>query len=148
MLTKETFQADLKEAIRKRDGLRKNVIRSVLSAIQLKEIETGEPVDEASLLSLLHKEVNSRQETIEAAQKAGRPQMEATLRQEIEILESYLPQALSELELEELVREVIQETGADSMADIGLVMRTLMPRIAGRADGRAASEKVRALLAG
>jgi uncharacterized protein YqeY len=148
MPTKETFEADLKQAIRERHRLRKNVIRGVLSAIQLKEIEVGQPVDEASLLSLLHKEVNSRQETIEAAQQAGRPQMEETLRQEIDILESYLPQRLSELQLEELVREVIQQTGAESMADMGLVMRTLMPRIAGRADGRAASEMARALLSG
>jgi uncharacterized protein YqeY len=144
MLTRETFQADLKEALRERDSLRKNVIRGVLSAVQLKEIERGEPVGEAGVLSLLHKEVKEREETIEAAQQARRPEMVATLRQEIAIMNFYLPQRLSELE--QLVREVIWETGAASIADMGLVMRSVMPRLAGRADGRCASTGARALL--
>lgn len=146
MLTRDIFQSELTEAMRAQDSLRKNVIRGVLSAIQLKEKEAGEAIDEATLLSLLRKEVSSREETIEAAQQAGRPEMETVLRREIAILESYLPQPLSETDLKELVQQVIRDTGASSMADMGLVMRDLMPRIAGRADGRAASELARALL--
>jgi hypothetical protein len=146
MPTKESLQADLKEAMREVDTLRKNVIRLVLSAVKLKEVETGEPVDETTMLAILQKEVKSREETIEAAQQAGRPDMEAELEKEIAVLHAYLPQPLSADELEDLAAEVIEQVGATSPREMGQVMGELMPRLAGRADGRTASEVVRRLL--
>lgn len=146
MPTKESLQADLRDAIREKDTLRKSVIRMVLSAIKLKEVEKGDPVDASTLLSILQKEVKSREETIEAARQAGRPEMEAELQKEIAVLQAYLPQPLSVSELEGLAAEVIAEVGAQSPRDMGAVMGELMPRIAGRADGGEASQVVRRLL--
>lgn len=146
MPTKESLQADLRDAIREKDTLRKSVIRMVLSAIKLKEVEKGDPVDASTLLSILQNEVKSREETIEAARQAGRPEMEAELQKEIAVLQAYLPQPLSVSELEGLAAEVIAEVGAQSPRDMGAVMGELMPRIAGRADGGEASQVVRRLL--
>jgi hypothetical protein len=97
-------------------------------------------------LSLLQKEVKSRQETIEGAQQAKRPDLIAKAETEIGILNEFLPKPLTEEELKMLVKEVILEAGAESMAEVGRVMGLLMPRISGKADGKEANQIVRELL--
>jgi len=147
MNLKETLQSDLKDAMRAGDNLRKNTLRMVISALKLAEIEKNGPLDESTSLAIVQKEVKSRREAISDAQRANRPDIIQTAEQEINLLEHYLPKAFTPEELEALARQVIQETGATSLKEIGLVMKVLMPRLQGRATGDQASQVVRKLLA-
>jgi uncharacterized protein YqeY len=146
MLTKEELENDLRQAIRSQDDLRKRTLRMVLSAVKLAEVEKGAPLDEPALLGILQKEVKSRQETVEEAGKAGRADLVASTEEEIELLASYLPQALTQSELKDLIQRTIDEVGAEGPTDMGVVMKALMPKIQGRADGKTASDLVRAAL--
>lgn len=146
MNLKEELQEALKEAMRAGDKRRKKTLRMALAEIKNKEIEKGEALEEPEILGILQKEVKSRQETIEGAEQADRPDLIQEAEAEIDILKEYLPQPLDREELKSLVEEVISEVGAESMADMGKVMGTLMPKIRGRADGKEANEIVRDLL--
>jgi len=145
---KERLQEDLKEALRARDERRKAVIRMCLSAIQLAEVAHGGELDEPSLIAVLQKEARRRQETIEELRGADRPDRLAEEEAELAILESYLPRMLTREEIAEEAREVIAQVGASGPKDMGAVMRALMPRMKGRADGRLVNEVVRELLSG
>jgi uncharacterized protein YqeY len=146
MSMKEQLNQSLKEAIRAKDEVRKRTIRMALATIKNAEIEQQAELDEPAILGILQKEVGKRQETIEDAQRAGREDMIASQEAEIEILEEFLPKPLTQDELEDLVQEVIEEVGASSPREMGQVMKNLMPRIRGRADGQEASQIVRRLL--
>jgi uncharacterized protein YqeY len=146
MNTKLKLSNELKEALRAKDELRKRTIRMALAAIKNVEIDKGSELDEPAILAILQKEVKNRQETIEGAQQAKRDDLIAEAQAEIAILEAFLPQALTPAELEELVREAIAESGATSPREMGNVMRLLMPKIQGRADGKDASQMVQKLL--
>ncbi len=146
MDTKIQLENDLKDAIRANDDLRKRTIRLALSSIRLSEVEKGSQLDENAVLIILQKEVKSRLELIEDAQRASRPDLEKAARAEIEVLESYLPRPLSAEELEALAKQVIAETGAASQREMGQVMKILIPRLEGRATGEQASFVVRKLL--
>ncbi len=117
-----------------------------LASIKNAEVEAREELEEDLVLNLLQKEVKARQETIESAKMAQRPDLIEKAEQEIKILNEFLPQQLSAEELRVLVQEAIQESGASSMAEIGKVMGALMPKIRGRADGKQANQIVRELL--
>jgi len=147
MNLKEKLQTDLKDAIRSGNELRKNTIRMAISAIKLAEIEKNCPLDEPSILTVVHKEVKSRRESIADAERANRPDLIQTAEKEITILEEYLPKAFDPAELEALVRQAIQEAGATSLKEMGQVMKLLVPRLQGRATGEQASAAVRKLLA-
>ncbi len=136
----------LTEALKSGDTQRKTTLRMALAAIKNAEVEARGELEEAKVLSLLQKEVKSRQETIEGAQQAKRPDLIAKAETEIGILNEFLPEPLTEEELKALVKEVIQEAGAESMAEVGRVMGLLMPRISGKADGKEANQIVRELL--
>lgn len=146
MVSKEQLADDLKQAMRSGDEVAKRTLRMALTAIKLAEVERREPLDEGALLTLLQKELKTRQETVEEARQAGREALVASTEAEIEILKAYLPAQLSDEELKALAREAIEEAGATSPGDMGKVMKVLMPKLGGRADGRAASAAVRALL--
>jgi uncharacterized protein YqeY len=146
MLTKESLEEDLKNAMRVRDEVRKRTLRMVLTAVKFAEVDRRGPIDEPSLLALIQKEVKTRRETVEEAERAGRSDMVAATQAEIDILLGYLPQPLTSEELESLARQAIEEAGASEPSDMGKVMKVLMPRVQGRADGKAASELVRSLL--
>jgi uncharacterized protein YqeY len=146
MLTKAKFEEELKQAMLARDDVRKRTLRMVLTAVKLAEVEKLEELDEPELLALLQKEVKTRKETIEEAERADRDDLVASTQAEIEVLEVYLPKPFTQAELESLVRECIDESGAASPSDMGKVMKIIMPRIQGRADGKAVSELVRNLL--
>jgi len=146
MDTKEKLQEALKDAMRSGDPVRKRTLRSALAEIKNAEIEQGEPLEDSEILNVLQKEVKARRETIEGAEQADRQDLIEKAQQEIEVLEKYLPEPLSESELREIVQEAIQESGADSLADIGKVMGKVMPRIRGRAEGKDANRIVRELL--
>lgn len=136
----------LTEALRSGDAQRKTTLRMALAAIKNAEVEARGELEETKVLSLLQKEVKSRQETIEGAQQAKRPDLIAKAETEIGILNEFLPKPLTEEELKMLVKEVILEAGAESMAEVGRVMGLLMPRISGKADGKEANQIVRELL--
>lgn len=146
MSTKSQLESALKDAMRSNDDLRKRTLRMALSAIRLAEVDKGAALEDAAVLSLLQKEIKSRQESIEDARRAQRPDLEEASQAEIAVLQEFLPKQLSPEELEALAREAIAEVGATSVKEMGLVMKVLVPRLQGRAPGDQASQVVRRLL--
>ncbi len=143
MSIKKEIEKDFKEAMLASDELRKVTFRLALSAIKLAEVEKRAQLDEDEVIAILHKEVKSRRETINDAHQAGRQDLADIAEAEIAILIGYLPQPLSDAELEDLVKKAITEIGAKSLADMGKVMKTLMPRVQNRADGGQVSSMVK-----
>ena len=148
MNTKEKLTAAMRDAMKSGDDLKKTTLRMALAAINNLEIDKREEVDEPTVMSLLQKEVKSRREAIAEAKTAGRDDLIELAETEISFLEVFLPQSLSEDELRGLVQEAIAETGASSPREMGNVMKILMPRIQGRADGKLVSGIVRDALQG
>jgi uncharacterized protein YqeY len=147
MSLKTKLEADLKQAMRDSNELTKRTLRLALSAIKLAEVDQRAELDDPTILGILQKEVKSRLETIDEARDAGRDDLVGGGLAEIEILQAYLPESLTQEELLNLVEEAIEEAGASNPQDMGKVMKLLMPRIQGRADGKAASAAVRERLA-
>lgn len=146
MELKQQLQNDLKDAMRAGDNLRKRTLRMVLSAIRLAEVDKRRDLDDNEILAVIQKEVKSRKESIEEARKAGRPELAEATEAEIGVLQVYLPQPLSEEELEALAKEAVNEAGATNIREMGQVMKILIPRLEGRATGQQASQAVRKLL--
>ena len=146
MTLKTQLRDALTEALKAGDTQRKTTLRMALAAIKNAEVEARGELDEDRVISLLQKEVKFRQETIEGAEQANRPDLITKAETEIEILNAFLPKPLSEEELRGLVKEAIEEIGAESIADMGRVMGVLMPKIRGKADGKEANQIVRELL--
>ncbi|MEA3350498.1 MAG: GatB/YqeY domain-containing protein [Chloroflexota bacterium] len=146
MDTKEKLTQALKDALRSKDVLRKRVVRMALAAIKNAEVEKQDQLDEPDVLAIIQKEVKMRHETIEGAKMANRADLIAEAEAEIAFLEEFLPKPLTPAELEAIVREVIAEVGAASPRDMGKVMKPLMPKIRGRADGKEASQLVQQIL--
>jgi uncharacterized protein YqeY len=146
MNLKNQLREALTEALKSGETQRKTTLRMALASIKNAEVEAREDLGEDLVLNLLQKEVKARQETIEGAKKADRPDLIEKAEQEIKILNEFLPQQLSADELKVIVQEAIQESGASSMAEIGKVMGALMPKIRGKADGKLANQIVRELL--
>jgi uncharacterized protein YqeY len=143
---KEELAIALKDAIRAGDDVRKRSIRMVLAAVRQVEIDRQVKLDEAAVLSIIQKEIKTRKESVEEARQANRPDIVAATQAEIVVLQGYLPEAMDAVELNQLVEIAIAETGARSPADMGKVMKLLMPRVAGRASGDQVSTAVRQLL--
>ena len=146
MSMKNQLEQAIKEALRAGDETRKRTLRMVLAAIRNAEVERRGPLDEAGTLSIIHKEIKTRREVIQDAQRAQRPQLVAEAEAEIAVLESFLPKSLTTEELEQMARQAIAEIGATSIKEMGQVMKILMPRIQGRAEGSQVSQIVRSLL--
>ena len=146
MLTKKNLEDDLKDAMRARDDVRKRTLRMVLTAVKLQEVERKGELDEPSLLAIVQKEVKTRLESIEEAERIGREDLASATKAEVDVLQEYLPQALTEEELPHLVRQTILQVEATSPADMGQVMKALMPQVRGRADGKVANDIVKRLL--
>ena len=147
MKIKETLTQNLKDALRAKDEVRKRTIRLALAAIKNLEIDRKAELEDNEILVILQKEVKSRKETIEGAEQAGREDLIIEAEAEIKILESFLPQQLTPEQLFQLVQQAIDETGAASKRDMGKVMKMLMPKVLGRADGKTLSQIVSTLLA-
>lgn len=146
MSIKNQLRDALTEALKSGETQRKTTLRMALASIKNAEVEARGELDEDLVLNLLQKEVKARQETIESAKQANRPDLIEKAEQEIKILSGFLPKQLSPEELRALVQEAIQESGASSMSEIGKIMGVLMPKIRGRADGKQANQIVRELL--
>ena len=134
--------------MRQGDKQRRDTLRLVLSSLHNAEIDARGDLDDDGVLSVLTKEAKQRRESIEEFRKGGREEKAAEEEAELEVISGYLPEALSREEVLAAAKEVIQESGASSMKDIGKVMPALMQRLQGRADGREASDVVRELLSG
>ena len=146
MDTKAKLENDLKDAMRSGDDTRKRTIRMVLAAIKQTEIDKQVTLDETGVIGILQKEVKTRRESLEEAQKAGRADLAASTEAEIQVLNGYLPRAMDPAELTALAESVIAEVGATTPADMGKVMKALLPRVAGRAANDQVSLVVRRLL--
>jgi uncharacterized protein YqeY len=136
----------LKESMKTGDELRKRTLRMVMAAIKQVEIDKRITLDEPAILSILQKEIKTRKESLEEAQKAGREGLAADAQAEIAVLTAFLPAGISPDELRALVQAAIAETGASAPTDMGKVMKVLLPKVAGRAPGDQVSAAVRELL--
>lgn len=145
---KTRIEEDLKDAMRANDPVRKTAIRSVLAAIKMAQVEKQKSIitDDATILSLVQKEIKSRKESIADAEKAKRPDLIDGYMAEIKVLETYLPAQLSADELNILVQQAISETGASLPSDMGKVMKVVIPRVQGRAANDVVSAAVKAML--
>jgi len=146
MNTKKQLEDALKDAIRSSDEVRKRTIRLTLSDIKLAEVDKKRQLSDAEILAIVQKGVKERQDVIEESRRAERPDLVANAEAEIAVLEGFLPDQLTDQELELIVQEVIDELGAKSMQDMGSVMKVLIPRLEGRATGQQASQMARKLL--
>jgi hypothetical protein len=138
---------DLKLAMKARDQLRMDVIRMIKAAVLNKEVEMKKDLDDAEMSRIMTTMIKQRKESVEQYEKGQRAELAAKERQEISIIEAYLPKALSPDELDQTVDAVIRETGAASSKDMGAVMKAVMARLAGQpVDGKHVSDLVRSKL--
>jgi uncharacterized protein YqeY len=148
MSLKDQIISDMTAAMKAQDAARTSTLRMVKAAIMNREKDGGEAVTDEDVLKLLRSQVKQRRDSVEQYQKAGRPELADKEIAEIAVIETYLPQAASEAEIEQAVSEAIAETGAGSMKDMGAVMKAVMPKLAGKnADGRTVSDTVKKKLA-
>ena len=143
----ETIEGELRAAMKARDAERRDALRLILNALKSSEKELQRPLSEDEELQVLQRERKRRVEAADAFRSGGREEQAASEERELEILEEFMPELLSEEEIEEIVDDAIAEVGATSMADLGRVMADVMPQIAGRADGSQVSQIVREKLA-
>jgi uncharacterized protein YqeY len=138
---------DLKQAMKARDQLRMDVIRMIKAAVLNKEVEMKKDLDDAEMSRIMTTMIKQRKESVEQFEKGQRAELAAKERQEISIIEAYLPKALSPEELDRTVDAVIRESGATSAKDMGAVMKAVMARLAGQpVDGKHVSDLVRSKL--
>ena len=142
------IEEDIIQALRKKDKDRLIVLRSLKSAVQYQQIELGRELEEKEIISVLAGQVKSRQQAIELYLQGNRPELAEKETHEIEIINFYLPQKMSEAEMEVEVNKAITELNASSMKDMGLVMKAMKEKLGNQADGKKLSEIVRNKLQG
>ncbi len=140
---KQRITDDMKSAMRAGEKERLGTIRLILAAIKQVEVDTRKALDDTSILAILDKMVKQRRESIAQYEKAGRDELAAKEQAEIEIIQAYLPEQLSDDEIDALIAATINETGAGSLRDMGKVMGKLKPKLQGRADMGAVSAKIK-----
>ncbi len=143
---KQELQTALKKAMKAKDRDRRNALRLLQSAIKQAEIDGRAELDDEAIRAILRKEAKKRRETISELESAGRSDEAAAERFELALTEEFLPRQLTADELKPIVQAAIDEAGASSMKEMGKVMRALMPKVQGLADGKALSALVRELL--
>ena len=135
--------SDMKEAMKARDKVRLNTVRMIKSALMNEKIKAGHDLTAEEELTVLSREKKQREESIEEFTKANRKDLADETKQELTIVESYLPKQMTQEELNQAVSSAIAEVNAQGKSDFGKVMKVLMPKIKGKADGKAASDVVR-----
>lgn len=151
MELKSRIESDLKAALKGKDALKASALRMVIAAVKNKEIEErglkkikpGDGLDDAGVIRIIAMLAKQRQESIEMFKKGGRDDLAKKEADELKMLEGYLPSQLTAAEVEKIVDEVVKESGAAGPKDMGNVMKLVMPKIAGRADGKLVNEIVR-----
>jgi uncharacterized protein YqeY len=146
MSLKDRLQKDMITALKSHDALKVSVIRLAKAAIINSEIARGHPLEDNEVLEALAKEAKQRHDAIPEYEKAERPDIVAALRQELAILQKYLPEQMSEVELRDIIAATIAEVGVSSKQELGKVMGALMPKVKGRADGKLVNQIVNSLL--
>jgi uncharacterized protein YqeY len=143
---KNKINEDMKTAMRAKDKERLGIIRLILAAIKQQEVDTRTSLDDTAVLAVLDKMVKQRRDSISQYQSAERDDLAQKEQFEVDVIQEYLPEALSDEELERLIKEAITASGAQSMKDMGKLMNELRPKVQGRADMGQVSQKVKALL--
>src|SRR5205809_2771303 len=145
MTLQQRVDSDLKEAMRAKDATKLGVLRMLKSALKYAAIAKSDPeaeLSDAEAVQVIRKQAKQRQDSIESFEKGGRAELAEKEKEELAILNSYLPQGMSADELTKVVRETIAEAGATSKAQMGAVMKALQAKVGGRADGKALSSQV------
>ena len=146
MTIKTQLNESLKDAMKSGDEVRKRTVRMALAAVKQAEVDKRTELDDTAVMNLIQKEIKNRRESLEEAKKANRPDLIESNEAEIHVLQAFLPKAMPAEELRALVQAAIIETGASSPADMGKVMKTVMPKVAGRAPNDMVSATVREFL--
>ena len=145
---KEKLQSDLTDAIRSKDGVKSGTIRMLLAAITNEEVagKSAKVLSDAEVITVLSREAKKRREAVEAYTQAKRDDLANKEKEEAAVIALYLPEQLSEADIKKLITDAITETNASGPAGMGLVMKVLQPKIAGKADGGSVSTLVKAVL--
>ena len=143
---KTRINEDVKNAMRAKDKARLGTLRLITAAIKQKEVDERIEPNDDQVVAILEKMLKQRKDSIEQFEKAGRNELADQEKSEIEIIQVYMPEQLSDDETEQLIKDAIASSGAESMKDMGKVMGILKPQLAGRADMGAVSGKIKALL--
>jgi len=146
MSLKNHLEKNLLISIKEQNDTRKKALRLTLSSIKLAEVESGKELDDTAIFGILQKEIKTREETIAEAEKAGREEMIAPIAAEITVLKEYLPKELSDDELLKIIKEIISNSGVTSIKEMGLVMKTTIHEVQGKASNDRISKIVRELL--
>jgi uncharacterized protein len=146
MHPKDQILEDLKDAMRSGDTKRRETLRLLTAAFKQVEVDQRQELTEDDMISILTSEAKKRREAIDEAEKAGRAELAAQEKYELALIQTYLPQQLSRAEIEKFVREAVQEVGATTPKDMGKVMKVLMPRLKGQADGKLVNTIVKEVL--
>ena len=146
MMLLEQIEKDYINAMKTKNDSVVSVLRMVKSALQNEKIKAGKELSNNDAIKIIQREIKQRKDSIENYQAGGRIELVKQEQSEMEILEKYLPEQLSDKELTQIVRSAIQEVGATAISDLGKVMGKVMPQVAGRADGGQISAKVKELL--
>lgn len=146
MMLLEKLDADFKDALKNKNAEKLALLRLVRSSIKNLEIEKQAQASEEDVVEILQREIRQHKESIEANERAQRPQEAHRLREEVDFLKLYLPAQLSEKELQDVIEDAIASTQASDMSDLGKVMGKVMPKVKGRASGDEVGQMVRNLL--
>ena len=145
-MLKEKLLEDLKQSMKEKNVIRKNTVQMVRAAILKIEKDTGKEVDDNKIIEIIAKEQKGKKDALQDFEKAGREDLIEQTKEEMKILEEYLPKQLTKEELKEEVAKIIEEIGATSIKDMGKVMKEAKAKIGAAADGRAISEVVKQIL--
>lgn len=143
MSLKQKLQEDLKSSMKNKDAIKKSVITLIRSSIKQYEVDNRVELQDDEIVDLIAKQLKQTRDSREEFAKAGRDDLVSKAEAEIEVLKEYLPQQLSEEELNEIVISIISEVGATSMKDMKKIMTSIMPKVKGRADGKLINELVK-----
>ena len=142
MPLKETLAEDLKESMKSKDKVRKNVVTMIRAAIKQREVDERVELGDAEIIDIIAKQVKQKRDSIDDFQKGNRLDLVDLTNEEIKILLNYLPPQLSEEELEQIIKYAIKETNAQTKKDLGKLMAVVMPKVKGKADGKQVNQIV------
>lgn len=145
---KSTIQNDIKAAMKEKDAVKVDALRLLMAEIKKREIDAKAPLSQTDIFSTINSLLKQRADAVDAYTKGDRPDLADKERREMDLLQKYLPEPLSDQELQSLIRSEIQATGATSPKDMGKVMKGVLAKVEGRADGKRVSQAVQALLSG
>jgi uncharacterized protein YqeY len=146
MSLQQRLDGDLKAAMKSSDSLKTSVLRMVKAAIKNKQVEKRKDLSDEEIISVISTLTKQRRESIDLFSKGGREDLAEKERQELAVLQLYLPGQLSPEDLDRIIMEAINESSAEGVKDIGKVMRLIMPRVQGAADGKVVNQRVKELL--